>query len=220
MSEQVAPGGTPGGKPKSWFARHKILTGLGALLGLGIVGSALGGEQPADPNRASSPAASTSASSPKPRATPPTTAAAGGGQAAPAAASGLAFPGKKDRDIAVKPGDEVQLSDWTTTAGALKSRTDPGFGKQLCAPVTMLNRDESSQDYNSFSWQLQSPSGDTKDLAISESNNAFGNGTLAPGGKKTGTLCWDNPGESGTYVVLWQPDQFSSDARGAWVSKR
>ncbi len=112
------------------------------------------------------------------------------------------------------------MSGWTTTAGALKSRTDPGFGKQLCAPVTMINRDDSSQDYNQFSWQLQSPSGDTKDLAISESNNAFGNGTLAPGGKKTGTLCWDNPGESGTYVVLWQPDQFSSDARGAWVSKR
>ncbi len=51
-------------------------------------------------------------------------------------------------------------------------------------------------------------------LAISESNNAFGNGTLAPGGKRPAPLCWDNPGESGTYVVLWQPDQFSSDAAG------
>ncbi len=215
MSEQVTPGGGPGPKPKSWFARHKILTAVGALLGLSVLGTALGSGQPSSPNPASGPAAATSTSSPKPRAT-----AAGGVQEAPAAGSGLTFPGKKDRDIAVKPGDEVQLSDWTTTAGALKSRTDPGFGKQLCAPVTMINRDDSSQDYNSFSWQLQGPSGDTKDLAISESNNAFGSGTLAPGGKKTGTLCWDNPGESGTYVVLWQPDTFSSDARGAWVSKR
>ncbi len=203
MSEQVTPGDGPGPKPKSWFARHKILTAVGALLGLSVGGTALNGEQPPGPSP-------TSTSSPKPRATPPTA----------AAASGLTFPGKKDRDVAVKPGDEVQLSDWATTAGALKSRTDPGFGKQLCAPVTMLNRDDSAQDYSSFSWQLQGPSGDTRDLAISESNNAFGSGTLAPGGKKTGTLCWDNPGESGTYVVLWQPDQFSSDARGAWVSKR
>ncbi len=216
MSEQMPPGGQPDPKPRSWFARHKILTAVGALLGLSVVATALGDGQPPSPNQASSPA---SASSPKPRGTPPA-AAAGGGQEAPAAASGLTFPGKKDRDMAVKPGDEVQLSDWTTTAGALKSRTDPGFGKQLCAPVTMLNRDDSAQDYNSYSWQLQSPSGDTKDLAISESNNAFGSGTLAPGGTKTGTLCWDNPGDSGTYVVLWQPDQFSSDARGAWVSKR
>ncbi len=206
MSEQVASGGGPGPKPKSWFARHKILTAVGALLGLSVGGTALNGEQPPGPSP-------TSTSSPKPRATET-------GQEAPAATSGLTFPGKKDRDVAVKPGDEVQLSDWSTTAGVLKSRTDPGFGKQLCAPVTMLNRDDASQDYNSYSWQLQSPSGDTKDLAISESNNAFGSGTLAPGGKKTGTLCWDNPGDSGTYVVLWQPDQFSSDARGAWVSKR
>ncbi len=206
MSEQVTPGGGSGPKPRSWFARHKILTAVGALLGLSVGGTALNGEQAPGPSP-------TSTSSPKPRAT-------AAGQEAPAAASGLSFPGKKDRDVAVKPGDEVQLSDWTTTAGALKSRTDPGFGKQLCAPVTMLNRDDAAQDYNSYSWQLQSPSGDTKDLAISESNNAFGSGTLAPGGKKTGTLCWDNPGDSGTYVVLWQPDQFSSDARGAWVSKR
>ncbi len=134
------PGGKPwdkmgaGAKPKSWFARHKILTALGALLGLGIVGGALGGEQPPSPNQASSPAASTSTSTPKPRATPQPKAAAGGGQEAPAAASGPAFPGKKDRDIAVKPGDEVQLSGWTATAGALKAQTDPGFGRQLSRP--------------------------------------------------------------------------------------
>lgn len=50
-----APGGQPGVPPaprKSWFARHKILTGLGVVVLLVIVGASLGGggdDEPAEP---------------------------------------------------------------------------------------------------------------------------------------------------------------------------
>ncbi|MFB8229919.1 DUF4352 domain-containing protein [Cellulosimicrobium sp. NPDC055967] len=50
-----APGGQPGVPPaprKSWFARHKILTGLGVVVLLAIVGASLGGggdDEPAEP---------------------------------------------------------------------------------------------------------------------------------------------------------------------------
>ena len=218
MSEQIPQGypGQPIPKKKSWFARHKILSALGALILLIIIGSAAssGGSGTTEDQLASP--ASTSAPGKTAPAAPKTKAPA----ATKAPDAGLTFPGKLEDDQAVKPGTEIMLSGWSTTAGALTKRSDAAFGDQLCAPITMTNRDDDSQDYNSYSWKLQSPSGDTKDLGISESNNKFGNGTLAPNGKKTGTLCWDDPDEKGTHVVLWQPDMFSSEARGAWVSKR
>ncbi|XVX20161.1 DUF4352 domain-containing protein [Actinomycetota bacterium] len=57
----------PAPKQKSWFARHKILTGLLALFLLGGIGSAMGGGDGAATDAASteaSPAASAKASSP------------------------------------------------------------------------------------------------------------------------------------------------------------
>ena len=131
----------------------------------------------------------------------------------------LTFPGKLDKDIAVKDGAAIDLSGWKTTAGALKRITDPGFGEQMCTAVTMTNTDSKSQDYTNSSWKLQGPDGDTKDLAISDSNNKFGNGSLVPAGKKAGTLCFSDPGVKGAYVVLWQPDLFSNKDRGAWLNK-
>ncbi|MEG3616458.1 DUF4352 domain-containing protein [Isoptericola haloaureus] len=55
--QPVPPGGSGApqapepGPQKSWFARHKVLTGLGVLVGIAVVGAAFGGggdEAPAD----------------------------------------------------------------------------------------------------------------------------------------------------------------------------
>ncbi len=201
----------------NWFSQHKLLSGvLGVLLLFIVIGVAGGGandtvdtaDSTASTGPSEAPAESPPAASP-PAAAPP-----------PAAPSPVApaFSGQTKDDTVAQPGDEIRLSGWTTTSAALK-KTSSVFGKQLCTAVSMTNRDEKSQQYASFSWKLQSPSGDVKDTALSESNNEFGVGELAPGGMKTGTLCFDDPGAAGVYIVLWEPDVFSSTDRGVWINK-
>lgn len=135
------------------------------------------------------------------------------------APAGLTFPGKKKNDRVVRPGTSVELSGWTMTAGALYKHSEPGFGAQLCGKVKLVNRDSKSQGYNSSAFKLQSPNGDEKDVTISGSNNDYGTGDLAPGGVKTGAICFDDPGLRGLYAMSWQPDTFSSDARGVWLTR-
>lgn len=194
---------------RSWPRRHWFLTGLGGFVVLiviiAVAASAGGGkDKGTTPVVADSPAADAGAS-----------AATSPAASKPAAPS---FPGEKGNDKVATPGGEVKLSGWTTTAAALTKVTDDAFGPQLCTNVTMVNRDDKSQSYYVYGWKLEAPSGDTKDVAISAHNNDWGNGDLAPGGSKSGTICFDDPGQPGSYVVLWQPDTFSSDARGAWVN--
>lgn len=207
---------------KPWVVRHKVMTGLLGVFGLLVVAGAVGGgsdkkDSPGSPTGTSTSApASTAASSPAaPKSSPPI-GASPSSSSAPAAA---AFPGQKKRDMVAAPGAAVRLSGWTATSGKLAKVQDQFFGPQLCTSVTLENRDDKAQTYGIFAWKIQTPSGDVKDTAISDSNNKYGNGDLVPGGKKTGRVCFDNPKESGTYVVLWQPDLFSSDARGAWINK-
>lgn len=213
----------PGGG--NWFSQHKVLTGvLGVFLLLIVLSIAGGGASDtvdtADSTASKGPS-SPPAESPPPATAPPQAAAPPPSPPPPPAAPSAAapaFPGQTKDDTVVQPGGEIRLSGWTTTSAALK-KTPSVFGKQLCTAVSMTNRDEKTQQYASFSWKLQSPSGDVKDTALSESNNEFGVGELAPGGVKTGTLCFDDPGVAGVYVVLWEPDLFSSTDRGAWLNK-
>lgn len=158
---------------------------------------------------APSAAASTSASAPS--------AAAPVAPAAPA----VTYVGKlKDDKLAGgsgAPGGEVQLSGWTVTASAL-APVKTSFSKNLCTDVVLINRDTKQQDYNGLSWKLQTPGGNVQNITFTGDND-LSSGGLAPNGKVSKSVCFENTNEgAGQHVLSWTPDLFSSKARGIWLN--
>jgi hypothetical protein len=83
----------------------------------------------------------------------------------------------------------------------------------ICGDITYKNLNSSTLDYNPLDWRLQSPEGSVFDMNLDGSLNS---GTLIKDGSVTGTVCFDNPGQSGTYVGIYKPDFFSAK-RGIWL---
>lgn len=224
------------GQSRPWAARHKLLTAILAVVGLLAVASALGGGSEEAENLAtessSSPAASPvlpAAESPPvtKKAAPPKPAAPASAKPTPAALpppppapAAPEYAGALEDDkVAVKPGAPVELSGWTTTATALKVGDDT-LGDTLCTTVKLVNRDKEAQDYIGSSWKLQGPSGNIEDITLFGSDDLLDlSGGLAPGGSVVGDVCFDTKAVPGQYVLSWQPDIFSSTARGIWLNK-
>lgn len=127
------------------------------------------------------------------------------------------YPGALEEDeVAAGPGAQVRLSGWTASASALKRTTSP-LGTDLCSTVTLTNRDDVQQDYNASSWKLQAPGGNVQDVSFSGADHLQFGG-LAPAGKISRKVCFqDQQAGRGQYVLSWQPDLFSSQARGVWL---
>jgi hypothetical protein len=202
-------------KKKSWFARHKILTGLGALIIIAIIASAAGGGGSSDNENASDNTPTSDAT------TAPGATKAADKPADKPAAKTPNYPGAKEEDKVRKPGEAVNLSGWTTTATALKYRTFNQFsGRNICTTVTMVNRDDEQQEYSSLSWKLQTPNGNVQDMTFTGEDNELGSEGLAPGGKVTKIVCFeDKKAGKGLYVLSWQPDVFSHEERGVWLNR-
>lgn len=130
------------------------------------------------------------------------------------------YPGAKDEDKAVAPGQPVNLSGWSTTAAVLK-RTPDGFGnRNLCTTVTMVNRDDEQQEYSPLSWKLQVPGGNVQDMTFTGDDKELGSNGLAPGGRVQALVCFDDKkAGAGLYILSWQPDVFSGEERGVWLNR-
>jgi hypothetical protein len=102
----------------------------------------------------------------------------------------------------------VVRATWSRATGTLG---DPS----ICAAVSIKNNNSGSISYNDLYWQLQTPSGKVEGTNF-EAPNDLGSGGLVGGGTVTGNVCFDDPGQSGIYVGLYQPDSFNND-RGVWL---
>lgn len=217
------PPAPPVTKP-SWFARHKILTGLGALLLVGTVGSALGGggDTPSagtsEPTGAasSSPAAAPAASSP----------AASTAPAAPAAKPAPKPAEKKVPGIGTKVRDGkfefvvTKVQDGGTQVGS------DGFGEKAQGrfmfvrltitnigdqPQTMFTDNQTVVDAQGRKFTPNSMAGihlEDNDVWISEIN---------PGNSVKGTLVYDMPKGSKPASIQLHDSMFSG---GVTVSLR
>lgn len=197
----------------NWFVRHKILTAIGAVIVIAIIAQAAGGGGGGgDKNNANDTTGGTTTSN-----APATT------TTKPAAVKPNSpdYPGKKAGDKVVSPGQSVNLSGWTTTATALKYRTLNQFsGRNICTTVTMTNRDSEQQEYSPLSWKLQTPNGGVQDMTFTGEDNELGSEGLAPGGKVTKLVCFDDKkAGKGLYILSWQPDIFSNGDRGVWLNR-
>jgi len=135
-------------------------------------------------------------------------------------ASQTLFPGRGDAqedDQERNVGDSVKLSGYTATV------TSTGFQQTLSVieedgyvviEVTIENRDDKAQAYNTFDWKLQTPNGQVIDPSFT-SGQMLGSGDLIFGGKVSGTVVFEVGVTKGDFFIIYKPDPFDS-ARGIW----
>lgn len=130
------------------------------------------------------------------------------------------FPGKLDHDTAAPAGATITRDDLAYTLTPLES-VETMFSSSLCSAVTIDNVGTAQNDFNGYTdWSLQDPSGAIRDATFGTDRPMLNSGKIAPGGRATGSVCFDNPTGvvSGTYVVLFE-DTFSlSTDRLAWIN--
>lgn len=128
---------------------------------------------------------------------------------------GPAYPGMLVQDQVAAPaaasGASLTVLDETLTAGGL-TRTPSYFGPTVCSPVSVSNHSLTTKDVGPAEWKLQQPDGVVETFALT---GTLRGGQLAPGGTETGTVCFADNGQSGTFVLLWQP--LLRAQRGVWL---
>lgn len=117
-------------------------------------------------------------------------------------------------DCVALPDSSVSVANATVTATWAKAQ-DPTGSNQICAAVTIKNHNTSTISFNEFDFKLQSPSGKVEDAGVAFTN-ALNSGDIVGGGTTSGNICFDDPGQAGTYVGIYKPDPFSAD-RGIWL---
>jgi hypothetical protein len=147
-----------------------------------------------------------------------------GGGSAPAARkpdedAPPAFPGATKDDTVAQAGAPVEKDGLVLTSSAVKAG-DSTFGKTLCTTVSYDNGTDESVSFNGFDWKLQDPNGTILSMTIGGSRKALNSGDLAPGGKVSGDVCFENKGAAaGQYVVRYEGNVFLND-RIAWLNNR
>jgi len=226
----MPPAFGPAPEPKrSWFARHKILTGIGAFVAVGIVASALnGGGGAGESNAAASPAAQSTAQSVA-SAAPQETA---GQDAAPAPApeqttpaddtgktdAGLSFPGKQSDDVVGNAGDTID-DDGIKVSATPVAAGDATLGPTACSTITITNGSKNTLDVNALDFTLQNPAGAISNSGFLGSSNHLSSSTLIAGGSVSGDVCFDTDvSAGGQYVLLYKPTLSLFGHRRAWVN--
>ncbi|OMG17507.1 DUF4352 domain-containing protein [Actinomyces naeslundii] len=233
------PAAMPAPEPKrSWFARHKILTGIGAFVAVGIVASALnGGGGAGESSAAASPAASPAAQSTAQSVASAAPQETAGQDAAPAPVpeqttqaddsgktdagktdSGLSFPGKQSGDVVGKAGDTIDDDGVKVTATTVAAG-DATLGPTACSTITITNGSKNTLDVNALDFTLQNPAGAISNSGFLGSSNHLSSSTLIAGGSVSGDVCFDTDvSAGGQYVLLYKPTLSLFGHRRAWVN--
>lgn len=135
-------------------------------------------------------------------------------------ASKTLFPGRADaqnEDQERNIGESAKLSGYTgtvTSAGFQQKVSDFEDGGYVVIEVTIENRDDKAQAYNTFDWRLQTPNGQVIDPGFT-SNQTLGSGDLVSGGKVSGKVVFEVGDAKGDFYIIYKPDAFDA-ARGIW----
>lgn len=127
------------------------------------------------------------------------------------------YPDHQSTDCVAPSDGSVGVANATATATWAHTTSSLG-SNVICASVTIKNHNSSTISYNDLYWKLQTPSGKVEDADFETPNGAtdLGSGNIVAGGSTTGTVCFDDPGQSGTYVGIYKPDPFQAN-RGIWL---
>lgn len=170
-------------KKKSWFARHKVLTVIGVLFIIAIIGSATSGGN-------------------KDGATSTGTNSASGTQEEKTEFAVGETATFDDKSITVT---EVQRNYSTGNQFA-----QPESGKEfVLVTVAITNNSKNSMDYNTYEFKLQDSNGVQQSESFSAlSEGKLNSGSLAAGGKVTGKVAYEVPQDDAGLKLLYQSFSF------------
>ncbi|HZK73078.1 MAG TPA: DUF4352 domain-containing protein [Clostridia bacterium] len=124
---------------------------------------------------------------------------------------------QRTHDCVALPDGSVSVANVTVTATGWARSQDSIGVSSICAAVTVKNNNTSTISYSEFNFKLQSPTGTVTDATITLSNS-LGSGDLVAGGNAAGQVCFQDPGQPGTYVGIYKPNPFSA-SRGIWLGE-
>lgn len=135
----------------------------------------------------------------------------------PSGYHGPAYPGMLVQDkVAAGPGASIEFNGQELTATDLSLTAGLfGLGNTLCTTVTTVDRGSTSIDVGPADWKLQAPDGTVETFQL---NGNLQGGQIAPGARSSGTVCFADTGQRGTYELLWQP--LFQVGRGVWLLQR
>lgn len=107
-------------------------------------------------------------------------------------------------------GDTVDRSGLLLTVRDLREGDDT-FGENRCVTVVYENNTDTDATFNTFDWTMQDTEGVKVTTGIFGSENVLGSGSLAPGGRKEGDVCFDTQGSGTPESVLYTGDLFGDD---------
>ncbi|WP_407320110.1 DUF4352 domain-containing protein [Isoptericola halotolerans] len=204
-------------KRKNWFARHKVLTGLGVLVGVAIVGAALGGEDEStvaddvtvvEETAADVPADDDGADDEEAAAENAAAEDAAAGEPAPADLPGLGDPvrdGKFEFTVTELEDDVQQIGD--------DFLNEKAQGRFLLVHVTVENIGDEAQYFDGDSQKLvdtkgRTHSADTGAAIYLDDSNSFLN-EINPGNSVDGVVVFDLPADASAATLELHDSMFS-----------
>ena len=104
-------------------------------------------------------------------------------------------------------GGALVTATWTRS-------TDSSGTATICASASIYNLSSSTISYNENYWSLQTPAGTAANADLA-ATGSLGSGQTMQGGSASGSVCFDDPGQTGTYVGIYKDPL--KPVRGIWL---
>lgn len=116
---------------------------------------------------------------------------------------------------APKFGTTVDSDGVQITPTAPKASKD-AIGAYFCTNVTYVNNSDSPVDFNAYQWKLTDSEGVETSPTIGGPGKYLGTGSVNPGGRKSGDICFDKEGAGVPASLSYQGGIFSGTT--VWVA--
>lgn len=190
---------------RNFFMKHKIISAIGVIVVLCIIGGALGSKGNSDDTK-------------------PTTSSKSAQTSTSTKASATTKSTSDDKDKlkdSYAVGEVVKYKgiEMTVTKIEKSQGTDydkPKDGKEfVVVTVSIKNNSSDKLSYNPFYFKMQNSSGQIEDGTFSTVNQdtALKSGDLAAGGNVTGTVIFEEPVNDKGLLLQYQDNIFSKDVK-------
>ena len=125
------------------------------------------------------------------------------------------YPGRQSTDCVATDTtpNPIGIGGAFVTATWTRSKDSSGTGT-ICAAVDIGNLHSSTIGYNENYWSLHTPAGTAANADLA-TTGSLGSGQIMPGGSASGSVCFDDPGQTGTYVGIYKDPL--KPTRGIWL---
>jgi hypothetical protein len=125
------------------------------------------------------------------------------------------YPGRQSTDCVATAStpNPIGIGGAFVTAAWTRSKDSSGTAT-ICAAVNIVSLSSLTISYNEHYWSLQTPAGSVGNANLAAAGG-LGSGELIQGGSASGNVCFDDPGQTGTYVGIYKNPL--NPTRGIWL---